>query len=110
MIDCPSCTNAHAISRLQASPDRRGQLQCPHCWRHFVFVSRELIELDEEASQGFELLDPAVSQFKRHNLLIWGGLLDPFAPSNKAEDPQRAAADRRELEQLRAPGTPVEGS
>lgn len=103
MIACPSCTTARPECWLQESVDRRGQLQCQHCWRYFVFVASELIELDEDASRGFDVLDPAHSMFKRRNLLIAGGLLDPTAPNRKyADDSQRHEEERRELEQLRA--------
>jgi len=107
MIDCPSCTNALADCRLQASAARRGQLRCQHCRRHFVFIANALLKLDEDASWGFDRLDPAASPFKRRNLLIAADLANPF----RKKDPQRAAADRRELEQLRAPTpTPRGGS
>jgi hypothetical protein len=99
MIACPSCTAARPDCWLRGSADRRGQLECQHCRRYFVFVADELLELDEAASQGFDLLDPANSAFKRRNLLIAADLANPF----RDKDPQRAAADRCELEQLRAP-------
>jgi hypothetical protein len=98
MIDCPSCTSTRADCRLQARTARRGQLECPHCRRHFVFIADQLVELDPAMSEGFDRLDPAASHFKRRNLLIAGDLADPF----RDKDPQRAAADRRELDQLRA--------
>lgn len=98
MIPCPSCTSSRTDCWLQESTVRRGQLQCPQCWRYFVFIARELLELDEDASRGFHLLDPAHSMFKRRNLLIAAGIADPVWH----EDPQRREADLRELEQLRA--------
>jgi hypothetical protein len=103
MIACPSCTSARPDCRLQQSADRRGQLQCQHCWRYFVFVAAELLELDEAASQGFDSLDPVHSMCKRRNLLIAADLLNPTASTNKPEDLQRHEQERRELEQLRAP-------
>jgi hypothetical protein len=104
MIACPSCTSAQPDCWLQQSLDRGGQLQCQHCARYFVFVANELIELDEVASQGFDLLEPAHSVFKRRNLLIAADLLDPIAANQKAVDPQRREDELRELELLRARG------
>src|SRR5262249_52269915 len=97
MISCPSCTTSDCY--LQESAERRGQMHCKQCWRYFVFVAGELLELDEAASQGFELLDPARSVFKRRNLLIAAGLRDP---TWVAEDVQsRREEELRELERVR---------
>jgi hypothetical protein len=100
MIACLSCTSDACW--LQASTERRGQLKCPQCWRYFVFVAAQLVELDEATSQGFESLDPNVSMFKRRNLLIWGGIADPWH--------DRRDADLRELEQIRAGRPPAGGA
>ena len=110
MIACPTCTSSRACG-LKESPEHRGQLHCQQCWRYFIFVAGELLELDEDASRGFDALDPACSMLKRRNLLIAADLLDPRAPTNKLRDLQRQEQDRRELEELRAHrSTPRGGS